>query len=51
MDAYQRMLVRLIHQNKGRLSNTKRKLFQELSDAEVERIESAILAAAGEAAG
>jgi Fic family protein len=45
------LLIRLIHQNKGRLSSTKRKLFQELSDAEVERIESAILAAAGEAAG
>jgi Fic family protein len=40
------LLIRLIHQNKGRLSMNKRGGFPELTDAEIERIESAIRAAA-----
>jgi len=44
------LLVRLIHQNKGRLSKAKRQLFAELTDDEVRKIESAITAA-GEATG
>src|SRR5437764_133671 len=44
------LLVRLIHQNKGKLSNAKRQLFAELTDDEVRKIESAITDA-GEATG
>jgi hypothetical protein len=40
------LLVRLIHQNKGKLSKAKRDSFSELSDEEISRIESAIKAAA-----
>jgi len=40
------LLIRLIHQDHGRLSNAKRGTFQELTDAEIEKIESAIKAAA-----
>jgi len=36
------LLVRLIHQNKGRLSNAKRQLFSEISDDEISRIEAAV---------
>ena len=39
------LLVRVIHQNKGRLSNAKRQLFAELTGDEIGRIESAITAA------
>jgi Fic/DOC family len=40
------LLVRLIHQNKGKLSKAKREPFSELSDEEIGRIEAAIKAAA-----
>ena len=36
------LLVKLIHQNGGRLSKTKRALFSELTDAEISQIEEAI---------
>lgn len=36
------LLIRLIHQNKGKLSKAKRDFFSELSDEEIRRIESAI---------
>jgi len=44
------LLVRLIHQNKGKLSRTKRHIFDELRDEEIDRIESAIRTANEEAA-
>lgn len=40
------LLVRLIHQNKGRLSKAKRDFFSELSNKEIGKIESAITRAA-----
>jgi hypothetical protein len=42
------LLIRLIHQNKGRLPHAKRGLFGELTDAEIERIESAVKEATGQ---
>jgi hypothetical protein len=36
------LLIRVIHQNKGKLSKGKRDSFSELSDEEISRIESAI---------
>lgn len=36
------LLIRLIHQNKGKLSKAKRDFFSELSDEEIRRIESAV---------
>jgi hypothetical protein len=36
------LLLKLIHQNGGRLSKTKRALFSELTDAEISQIEEAI---------
>ncbi len=41
------LLIRLIHQNQGRLSKAKRALFAELTDEEIGRIEAGIQAAAG----
>jgi Fic family protein len=43
------LLIRLIHQNDGRLSNNKRSTFHELTEAEIDRIESAIKAVASRA--
>jgi len=43
------LLVRLIHQNKGKLSKGKRQMFTELTDEEIGRIESAIRTANKEA--
>jgi len=40
------LLIRLIHQNKGKLSKGKRESFAELSDEEISKIESAIRVAA-----
>ncbi len=40
------LLIKLIHQNKGRLSQSKRGSFAELTDEEISKIESAINAAA-----
>ena len=40
------LLIKLIHQNKGKLSKAKRASFAELHDDEITRIESAIRAAA-----
>jgi hypothetical protein len=40
------LLVRLIHQNKGKLSPAKRDSFSELSDEEIRKIESAVVSAA-----
>jgi hypothetical protein len=40
------LLIKLIHQNKGKLSKAKRDLFSEISDEEVLRIENAIRDAA-----
>lgn len=40
------LLIRLIHQNKGKLSKAKRDSFSELSDEELGKIESAITSAA-----
>ncbi|HET6180716.1 MAG TPA: Fic family protein [Candidatus Sulfotelmatobacter sp.] len=40
------LLIRLIHQNKGRLSKEKRDSFSELSDEEIGKIEAAIKVAA-----
>jgi hypothetical protein len=34
--------VKVIHQNKGRLSKAKREMFQEISDQEIAKIETAI---------
>jgi len=42
------LLVRLIHQNEGRLSKGKRRLFSELTDDEIQHIESAIRTAGEE---
>lgn len=42
------LLVRLIHQNKGKLSKAKREWFQEVSDQETAKIETAIRDAAQE---
>src|SRR5260370_27193096 len=39
------LLIRLIHQNKGKLSQGKRDSFSELSDEEIHKIEAAIKAA------
>ena len=39
------LLLRLIHQNNGQLSNRKRDQFPELTDGEIERMEAAIRAA------
>jgi hypothetical protein len=39
------LLIRLIHQNKGKLSKGKRDSFSELSDEEIHKIEAAIKAA------
>jgi hypothetical protein len=39
------LLIRLIHQNQGRLAKAKRGHFQELTEAEIGRIEAAILEA------
>ncbi|MBZ5534114.1 MAG: Fic family protein [Acidobacteriia bacterium] len=36
------LIVRLIHQNKGRLAQGKRQLFAELTDDEIDQIESAV---------
>jgi hypothetical protein len=36
------LMVRLIHQNEGRLAKGKRQLFAELDDSEIEQIESAV---------
>lgn len=36
------LLVKLIHQNKGKLSNAKREMFQEVTDQEIAKIETAI---------
>jgi Fic family protein len=36
------LIVRLIHQNKGKLAKGKRQLFAELTDNEIEQIESAV---------
>jgi len=36
------LLIKLIHQNKGRLSKAKRDTFSEISNAEIEKIENAI---------
>ncbi len=44
------LLVRLIHQNKGKLSKGKRQIFTELTDEEIGGIESAIRTANKEAA-
>jgi hypothetical protein len=44
------LLVRLVHQNKGKLSKAKRQIFNELKDEEIDRIESAIRSANDEAA-
>ena len=44
------LLVRLVHQNKGKLSRAKRQMFNELKDEEIDRIESAIRTANEEAA-
>ncbi len=44
------LLVRLVHQNKGKLSKAKRQIFNELKDEEIDRIESAIRTANEEAA-
>ena len=40
------LLIKLIHQNKGKLSKAKREMFQEVSDQEIAKIETAILDAA-----
>jgi len=40
------LLIRLIHQNMGKLSKAKRDSFLELSDEEISEIESAIKVAA-----
>ena len=40
------LLIKLIHQNKGRLSNSKRVSFSEISEEEIQRIETAIRDAA-----
>jgi len=37
--------VRLIHQNKGKLAKGKRQLFAELTDHEIEQIESTVQSA------
>jgi hypothetical protein len=42
------LLIRLIHQNQGRLSRTKRNQFAELTEEEIMRIEGAIQVAARE---
>jgi Fic/DOC family len=39
------LLIRLIHQNKGKLSRAKRDSFSELSDEEIGKIESAVMSA------
>lgn len=39
------LLIKLIHQNKGKLSKGKRDSFSELSDEEIHKIETAIKAA------
>ena len=40
------LLIKLIHQNKGKLSTGKREMFQEVSDQEIAKIETAIREAA-----
>ena len=40
------LLIRLIHQNRGRLSKAKRDSFSELSEEEINKIEVAIMMAA-----
>jgi hypothetical protein len=40
------LLIKLIHQNKGRLSKAKREMFQEVSDQEIAKIETTIRDAA-----
>jgi len=44
------LIVRLIHQNKGKLSKSERQIFSELTDEEIGRIESAIRTANEETA-
>ncbi len=45
------LFVRLVMQNQGRLSTAKRRLFEELSDAEIAAMEQAVTAAREEEAG
>jgi hypothetical protein len=40
------LLIKVIHQNQGRLSKAKREMFQEISDQEIAKIETAIRDAA-----
>ena len=40
------LLIKLVHQNEGKLSKAKRDMFREISDQEIARIESAIREAA-----